>query len=186
MQIPPTSRPRKRQSTTLVFAIRAPLILFSINLPPRTTAWSSKSHFPEYPVPHSPNLPMFPIALLTLFATLCTAEVICNPRVPPNLIPPLQSCDYAIRRLEVVQQGCGPDPIVFSPTAAGPNVLSLPAIYVGAGPGYTPPTPVWCAIMILWVTFSEPRLPDSLYLELWNMSQELKTLGTCFVTQIWS
>ncbi|CAD6590900.1 MAG: hypothetical protein ASARMPRED_005098 [Alectoria sarmentosa] len=93
---------------------------------------------------------MFPIALLTLFATLCTAEVICNPRVPPNLIPPLQSCDYAIRRLEVVQQGCGPDPIVFSPTAAGPNVLSLPAIYVGAGPGYTPPTPVWCAIMILW------------------------------------
>ena len=51
MQNPPTTRPRKRQSTTLVFAICAPLILFSINLPPRTTAWSFKSHFPEYPIP---------------------------------------------------------------------------------------------------------------------------------------
>ncbi len=41
-------------------------------------------------------------------------------------------------------------PIVFSPSAHGPDVLSLPEIFIGAGPGYLPTEQVWCAIMILW------------------------------------
>lgn len=49
MQNPPTSQPPKRQSTTLVFAICAPLILFSINLPPTTASSSNRSSRVAHP-----------------------------------------------------------------------------------------------------------------------------------------
>lgn len=101
--------------------------------------------------PKSHPLSMISTILAALLAPSCLAEVLCNPNVPPSLTPSLQSCDYAIRRLEVIEQLCGMSPIVFSPTAAyAPNVFSLPAIFIGAGPHYTPTTQVWCAIMILW------------------------------------
>ncbi|KAL9066246.1 MAG: hypothetical protein Q9161_007703 [Pseudevernia consocians] len=93
---------------------------------------------------------MLPTLLTALLATLSTAEIICNPNVPPNLVPPLASCDYAIHRLEVMQQQCGTTPMIFSPSAHGPDALALPAVFIGAGPGYTPAAKVWCAIMILW------------------------------------
>ena len=98
-----------------------------------------------------PALPMWVSWLMPfLWASSSTAEVICNPSVPQNLLPELASCDYALHQLEFEQRRRGHGNIIFSPSAKGAYVYELPSIYVGAGPNYTPAALTWCAILILW------------------------------------
>lgn len=90
------------------------------------------------------------LILTSIFAAVSSAEVICNNYLPHTLIPELQSCDYALRRLEITHQQHGSGNLIFSPTAEGAFVFSLPEIFIGAGADYTPSARTWCAIMITW------------------------------------
>ena len=90
---------------------------------------------------------------------LSFAETICNPNVPPDMIPDLTSCNYALNLLHSRFQQCGSRNMVFSPSAQGPSVYKLPSIFVGAGPEYLPTSSTWCAILILWQPRSGSRPP---------------------------
>lgn len=100
------------------------------------------------------------LLLASIFSAICSAEVVCNDRVPHTLIPELLSCDYALRRLEFTNQQCGFRNMIFSPTAKGAFVFPLPRIFVGAGSDYTPSTKTWCAIMIMWQPRDVTRKPQ--------------------------
>ena len=106
---------------------------------------------------------MFTLLLLTFAWAITSAEFICNPRVPPPLLPSVASCDYAIRRLEHTDQQRGSGDIIFSPIATEPHGISLPATFLGVGPGYTPVTPVWCIILILWQPRPSAQVPQETF-----------------------
>ena len=109
---------------------------------------------------------MIRILIFSLFLSASFAEIICNPNVPYNLIPELASCDYALRQLVTTQQQCGSRNIIFSPSARGAFVHSLPSIFVGAGPDYTPAGDTWCTVLILWQprpTARPPRVDEDIF-----------------------
>lgn len=99
------------------------------------------------------------LLLLPILAAFASAEVICNPNVPRTALPELASCDYAISYLEYVSATCGSEAIIFTALPAGPSAILLPLSYVGQGPDYTPSSPHWCIILVLWQPRPESRLP---------------------------
>lgn len=103
---------------------------------------------------------MLRILPLCLLWAHSSAEVICNPQVPPSLLPSVASCAYAMRRLEHTDQQIGPGNTIFSRVATGPHGIFLPATFLGIGPDYMPMTPVWCIIMLLWQPRPAVHLPS--------------------------
>ena len=88
--------------------------------------------------------------VLHLHFSLSTAEVICSSQVPTWALPPIASCNYAIQRLERINNLCGPLPVIWSGLPGGGAAVRLPLMFVGQGPDYTPPSRLWCNIMIMW------------------------------------
>lgn len=105
-----------------------------------------------------PSLAMLSTWLLVpcLCSTFITAEVVCNPTLAPQWVPSLGSCNYAIRELEIFGAQCGSLPLIWTAIPGGAGAVRLPLMFTGQGPDYTPPTRIWCIVMVLW----QPR-PDS-------------------------
>ena len=91
---------------------------------------------------------MFVLLLLSSFFSLVSAYVSCSTLIPPYAVPPLESCDAALRALEQKNTQCGPGNVVFSPAASGARVQRLPAVYIGSE--QAPTTDLICVISILW------------------------------------
>lgn len=96
----------------------------------------------------SPRRKMFVLLLLSSFSSLVSASVHCSTLIPPHAVPSLESCDAALQALERTNAQCGPDKVVFSPTATGARVVRLPAVYIGSE--QAPTTDLICVISILW------------------------------------
>ncbi|MCJ1450815.1 hypothetical protein MMC28_001149 [Mycoblastus sanguinarius] len=90
------------------------------------------------------------------------------------MLPQLASCNYALHRLELANQACGPENAIFGPVAYGPRGISLPATFIGAGTDYTPITPIWCAILILWQPRPTVQPPSPSALDVFPFSQILQ------------
>lgn len=93
---------------------------------------------------------MIMFLLLPIFSALTSAEVICNPSIPRTVLPELASCDYAISYLEYISAQCGPWPTILTAQPGGLGAIRLPLAAWGHGPHYTPSTPRWCVILVLW------------------------------------
>ena len=89
------------------------------------------------------------VLLLLSFLTLVSADVHCSALTPPYLVPPVESCDAALRALEQAGAECGTGSIIFGPNAKGPRSVGLPAMYIGRQP-YIPMSELICVISILW------------------------------------
>ena len=106
----------------------------------------------------SPQRKMFVLLLLYSFLALVSADVYCSSLIPPYAVPPLESCDAALRALEVAGAECGTGNIIFGPTSSGPRAVRLPAMYIGTG-SQDPMSGLICVISILWQPQRRVRPP---------------------------
>ena len=84
-----------------------------------------------------------------IFLALVSADVYCSTLFPPYAVPPLESCDAALRALEQAGARCGRGEIIFGPTSSGPGTVRLPAMYIGSEP-QVPVSEAVCVISVLW------------------------------------
>lgn len=69
------------------------------------------------------------------------------------------ACNYAIHRLAYVTTQCPFEPTIFTPYSSSSEAVRLPLMFIGQGPDYTPPTPIWCTLLVLWQPKQSARAP---------------------------
>ncbi|KAL2038001.1 hypothetical protein N7G274_009221 [Stereocaulon virgatum] len=89
----------------------------------------------------------FPFFFTMLWATLISAETICEPTLPGQM-PTLASCDIALRKLEDYLIRCPEGRILVGPIASE-HGIRLPLYFTGFSP--VPPIPHYrCVLRVIW------------------------------------
>ena len=113
------------------------------------------------------------LLIVQLCSIIAKADVICNRQLPPSFLPSLGSCQYAIKRLEAINAQCGASPVIWTAQPGGFGAFRLPLMFVGQGPDYTPPSRIWCSVLVLWQPRTGAPMPPPTLTDVFPFSSVL-------------